>query len=217
MPDRRRAAGRNSRTAPFFDLDRPEGGLNEFGVPTQFRVRWGNERDGPEGDERLFTPPCCSQWRPAGGDGGRGAAFLNSWEYVLFCPNMESYWDGDNGNSGNNRSCCCDPWRGDSEPLPMLFKVCSAVREQSTRAGKQCRPCIGCQSSNIRSLEHLFQVPQLISQAANLVVAVSLIHQCGFCFCTMFFNSEQDSEDIPVLNHHINLLTPATPPAWSRG
>ena len=130
---------------------------------------------------------------------------------------MESYWDGDNGNSGNNRSCCCDPWRGDSEPLPMLFKVCSAVREQSTRTTKERLPCIGCQSSNISNLEHLLQVSQLISQAANLVVAVSLIHQCGFCFCTMFFNSEQDSEDIPVLNHHINLLTPATPASWSRG
>ena len=59
--------GRNSRTARFFDLDHPEGGLSEFGVPTQFRVRRGNERDGPEGDERLFTPPMlfamASRWR----------------------------------------------------------------------------------------------------------------------------------------------------------
>ena len=48
--------GRDSRTVRFFDFDHPEGGLNEFMVTTQFRVRRGSERDGPEDDERLVIP-----------------------------------------------------------------------------------------------------------------------------------------------------------------
>ena len=48
--------GRDSRTVRFFDFDQPESGLNEFVVTTQFRVRRGNERDGPEDDERLVIP-----------------------------------------------------------------------------------------------------------------------------------------------------------------
>ena len=48
--------GRDSRTVRFFDFDHPESGLNEFVVATQFRVRRGNERDGPEDDERLVIP-----------------------------------------------------------------------------------------------------------------------------------------------------------------
>ena len=48
--------GRDSRTVRFFDLDHPEGGLNEFVVTTQFRVRRGNERDVREDDERLVIP-----------------------------------------------------------------------------------------------------------------------------------------------------------------
>ena len=48
--------GRDTRTVRFFDFDHPEGGLNEFLVTTQFRVRRGNERDGPEDDERLVIP-----------------------------------------------------------------------------------------------------------------------------------------------------------------
>ena len=48
--------GRDSRTVRFFDFDHPEGGLNEFVVTTQFRVRRGNERDGREDDERLVIP-----------------------------------------------------------------------------------------------------------------------------------------------------------------
>ena len=36
--------GRDTRTVRFFDFDHPEGGLNEFVVTTQFRVRRGNER-----------------------------------------------------------------------------------------------------------------------------------------------------------------------------
>ena len=48
--------GRDSRIVRFFDFDHPEGGLNEFVVTTQFRVRRGNERDGREDDERLVIP-----------------------------------------------------------------------------------------------------------------------------------------------------------------
>ena len=48
--------GRDSRTVRFFDFDHPEGGLNEFVVTTQFRVRRGNERDVREDDERLVIP-----------------------------------------------------------------------------------------------------------------------------------------------------------------
>ena len=48
--------GRDSRTVRFFDFDHPEGGLNEFVVTTQFRVRRGIERDGAEDDERMVIP-----------------------------------------------------------------------------------------------------------------------------------------------------------------
>ena len=48
--------GRDSRTVRFFDFDHPEGGLNEFVVTTQFRVRRGNERSGDEDDERVIKP-----------------------------------------------------------------------------------------------------------------------------------------------------------------
>ena len=48
--------GRDSRTVRFFDFDHPEGGLNEFLVTTQFRVRHGNERGGPDDDERMVIP-----------------------------------------------------------------------------------------------------------------------------------------------------------------
>ena len=48
--------GRDSRNVRFFDFDHPEGGLNEFMVTTQFRVRRSSERDGPEDDERLVIP-----------------------------------------------------------------------------------------------------------------------------------------------------------------
>ena len=60
-PERRWARGRDSRNVRFFDFDHPEGGLNEFMVTTQSRVRRGSERDGPEDDERLVIPdlvPC---------------------------------------------------------------------------------------------------------------------------------------------------------------
>ena len=48
--------GRDSRVVRFFDFDHPEGGLNEFVVTTQFRVRRGNERGGAEDDERMVIP-----------------------------------------------------------------------------------------------------------------------------------------------------------------
>ena len=48
--------GRDSRTARFFDFDHPEGGLNEYVVTTQFRVRRSNERGGAEDDERMVIP-----------------------------------------------------------------------------------------------------------------------------------------------------------------
>ena len=48
--------GRDTRTVRFFDFDYPESGLNEFLVTSQFRVRRGNEREGPEDDERLVIP-----------------------------------------------------------------------------------------------------------------------------------------------------------------
>ncbi len=48
--------GRDSRTVRFFDFDHPEGGLNEFVVTTQFRVRRGSDRGGTEDDERMVIP-----------------------------------------------------------------------------------------------------------------------------------------------------------------
>ena len=48
--------GRDTRTVRFFDFDHPEGGLNEFVVTTQFRVRRGNERLGDEDDDRVIKP-----------------------------------------------------------------------------------------------------------------------------------------------------------------
>ena len=48
--------GRDTRTVRFFDFDHAEGGLNEFVVTTQFRVRRGNERGGPDDDERMVIP-----------------------------------------------------------------------------------------------------------------------------------------------------------------
>ena len=48
--------GRDSRTVRFFDFDHPEGGLNEFLVTTQLRVRRGNEPGGQENDERMVIP-----------------------------------------------------------------------------------------------------------------------------------------------------------------
>ena len=48
--------GRETRTVRFFDFDHAEGGLNEFVVTTQFRVRRGNERGGPDDDERMVIP-----------------------------------------------------------------------------------------------------------------------------------------------------------------
>ena len=48
--------GRDTPTVRFFDFDHPEGGLNEYVVTTQFRVRRGNERGRVEDDERMVIP-----------------------------------------------------------------------------------------------------------------------------------------------------------------
>ena len=50
------SGGRQTRIARFFDFDHPEGGLNDFVVTTQFRVRRSNERGGVEDDERMVIP-----------------------------------------------------------------------------------------------------------------------------------------------------------------
>ena len=48
--------GSLSRVVRFFDFNHSESGLNEFVVTTQFRVRNGNERDGPKDDEHMVVP-----------------------------------------------------------------------------------------------------------------------------------------------------------------
>ena len=48
--------GRDTRTVRFFDFDNPEGGLNEFVVTTQFRVRRGNEKGDLNDDQRMVIP-----------------------------------------------------------------------------------------------------------------------------------------------------------------
>ena len=48
--------GRRTRIVRFFDFEHPEGGGNEFLVTTQFRLRRGGERTGPEDDERVVKP-----------------------------------------------------------------------------------------------------------------------------------------------------------------
>ena len=48
--------GRETPTVRFFDFDHPEGGLNEYVVTTQFRVRRGNERGTVEDDKRMVIP-----------------------------------------------------------------------------------------------------------------------------------------------------------------
>ena len=50
------ARGREAPTVRFFDFDHPAGGLNEFVVTTQFRVRRGNEPGGTKNDERMIIP-----------------------------------------------------------------------------------------------------------------------------------------------------------------
>ena len=46
----------DSPNVRFFDFDQPEGGLNEFVVTTQFRVRRGNEKSDTEDDQRVIKP-----------------------------------------------------------------------------------------------------------------------------------------------------------------
>ena len=47
---------RDIHTVRFFDFDEPEGGLNEFVVTTQFRVRRGNEKGDLNDDQRMVIP-----------------------------------------------------------------------------------------------------------------------------------------------------------------
>ena len=48
--------GQDTRNVRFFDFYHPEGGLNEFVVTTQFRVRRGNEKSDTEDDQRVIKP-----------------------------------------------------------------------------------------------------------------------------------------------------------------
>ena len=48
--------GQDARNVRFFDFDHPEGGLNEFVVTTQFRVRRGTEKSDTEDDQRVIKP-----------------------------------------------------------------------------------------------------------------------------------------------------------------
>ena len=65
--------GRDTRTVRFFDFDEPEGGLNEFVVTTQFRVRRGNEKGRSErrSAHGYPRPGTLRQRHPIGGDGGQ--------------------------------------------------------------------------------------------------------------------------------------------------
>ena len=49
-------SGRDTRTVRFFDFDDPEGGLNDFVVTAQFRVRRGNEKGDLNDDQRMVIP-----------------------------------------------------------------------------------------------------------------------------------------------------------------
>ena len=48
--------GRQTRIVRFFDFERPESGLNDFAVTTQFHVRRSGERGGGVNDERSVIP-----------------------------------------------------------------------------------------------------------------------------------------------------------------
>ena len=48
--------GQSTRNVRFFDFDDPLGGLNDFVVTTQFRLRRANEPDGVENDDRMVIP-----------------------------------------------------------------------------------------------------------------------------------------------------------------
>ena len=48
--------GQDTRNVRFFDFDHPEGGLNEFVVTTQFRLRRGNKKNESEDDQRVTKP-----------------------------------------------------------------------------------------------------------------------------------------------------------------
>ena len=46
----------DTRNVRFFDFEYPDGGLNEFVVTTQFRVRRGSEKSNDEDDQRVIKP-----------------------------------------------------------------------------------------------------------------------------------------------------------------
>ena len=49
-------SGRDTRTVRFFNFDDPQGGLNDFVVTAQFRVRRGNEKGDLNDDQRMVIP-----------------------------------------------------------------------------------------------------------------------------------------------------------------
>ena len=53
-------SGRDTRTVRFFDFDDPHGGLNEFVITTQFRVRRGNEKGDMNDASAWSSPTWCS-------------------------------------------------------------------------------------------------------------------------------------------------------------
>ena len=50
------SSGRDTRIVRFFDFDHPVGGLNEYVVTTQFRVRRGHDNAPDEDDARVIKP-----------------------------------------------------------------------------------------------------------------------------------------------------------------
>ena len=50
------AHGQDSRNVRFFDFERPDGGLNELVLTTQFRVRRSSEKSDDEDDQRVIKP-----------------------------------------------------------------------------------------------------------------------------------------------------------------
>ena len=78
--DDRSGSGRRTRTVRFFDFDDLQGGLNEFLVTTQFRVRSGSStssaRPGRDDDDERHGHPgprALRQRHPAGSHGGQVA------------------------------------------------------------------------------------------------------------------------------------------------
>ncbi len=165
------------RTAPFFDFDDPEGGLNEFVATTQFRVRRGNERDGPEDDERLFTPlSCCSQWRPAGGDGGRGAAFLNSRILYYFAQTWRAIGTAITAIAVIIEAAAATLAEVIANRCRCFSRRALPLGSNPPGLANNAAPVLDAKVVTFAASNIFFQVPQLISQSANLVVAIPLAH-----------------------------------------